>query len=311
MPTELLQPQGDAEQVLIDAVRTERGLPRGEKIAVCQHSCAAADIPGCTAFNCEAAWICDPDDVEAVRDAVACGKIGSFAAVPVRIATSYHPALAERAQAAGLQLTVQAPMMTVAGNLLQMARLTLGGDLPADAMAQLQEMEQLLVQQFGSGGACLVQERHRDLRHFPELRGNLIALYGRNAWPAHAAVAWERPSPRGLPLLPAVNQGYGLEIQPGRGYVLGPLRHGLQQRPGDLYGPTVRLQFRVDDAVADVVRTLFPTTAEPVDQPDANFLGRLRHVAEVLQLPQPAPACMEGLRSAHWLQALRRCLPLA
>lgn len=311
MQTELLQPQGDAEQVLINAVRAERGLPRGEKIAVCQHSCAAADIPGCTAFNCEAAWICDPDDVEAVRNAVAIGQTTAFAAVPVQIATAYHSALAERALATGLQVTVQAPMMTLAGNLLQVTRLTLESELPAEALAHLQEVEQLLVQQFCSGGACLVQERHCDLRHFPELRGSLVALYGRNAWPAHAVAAWERPAPR-LPLLPTVNQGYGLEMQPGRGYVLGPLRYGLQQRPGDLYGPTVRLQFRVDDAVADAVRTLFPTTTEPVDQPDATFLGRLRQVAEVLQLPQPAaPEYVEGLQSAHWLQALRKCLPLA
>src|SRR4029079_16337747 len=119
-------------------------------------------------------------------------------------------------------------------------------------------------------------------------------------WPGRALVAWEQSRPqrrRGNQVpsaIPQANTGFGLWLETGPGLRLDRTDSDLAAVPGDLYGPTSRLVFRVDQEVADRVRGLcealdMAQPAPPLDEPMLELLLAITHELK-LTAPIPPPA---------------------
>lgn len=123
------------------------------------------------------------------------------------------------------------------------------------AATVLLEIERVVIATFPTGGPALFNQRFVDLRAQPAERGNTITMLARAGWPGHALVAWEEPQPRRPRVntppsaVPQASAGFGLCSDSGHGIRLGRTKNGLVALPGDLYGPTSRLVFRVDQAL--------------------------------------------------------------
>jgi hypothetical protein len=331
---ELIQPVGQQDLEIVNLDRKLRGLPPSELVWVCQHSCAPETIPGCTDFNCEATLIVDQGDVEDIRDLVARGELAAFDRVSVELKLDVPRgvwATLQRFARSSAELPVmkrQGREFTSSGSLLAFARLCarqLDPDLSDGVRAVLLEIERVLTWEFSSGGPALFQQRFVDLRARPAERGNTITLLARADWPARTLVAWEAPPLRRPrrnitpPTTPRANAGFGLWLEAGTGIRLGLTNSDLAAVPGDLYGPTAHLVFRVDQEVADRVRGLCAEQAAQANVPplDTPMLDLLAQVTRELGLVAPVLPPATGLektaclRPAQFIRHLLLAQPLA
>jgi len=296
---ELLEPQGDPDKAVVDYYRRLHGLPPSAMVWVCQHSCAEASIPDCDAMNCEAAMIVDPCDIDVVRRLAEHQDFAAFDGVVVRLRLNFgSDVVAEiQALAAGQQglpeLTCGGLACMASGSLLAFARLcalAAAAWLSSAACTALTDIEAALVWQFSSIAPTLLRQRFRDLRTDSEARGNVITLLARGDFPARALLAWEEPAPyarrkAALPTQPSANAGFGLWTD--QGLCMGLTTSDLHALPGDLYGPTSRVVFRVDSEVADKVRKYCGTYASalPDARRDEAMLEVLAWVVREIGLP--------------------------
>jgi hypothetical protein len=189
------------------------------------------------------------------------------------------------------------------GSLLAFARLCacqLHPGLSDQARNLLLEIERVLTWEFSSGGPALFQQRFVDLRSRRDERGNTITFLAYANWPARALVAWAEPPVRqprrnvAPPIIPQANVGFGLWSESGTGIRLSRMDSDLDAVPGDLYGPTSRLVFRVEQEVADRVRDLCAARAKalpalPLDKPMLELLTAITHELS-LSVPVLPPA---------------------
>ena len=209
-----------------------------------------------------------------------------------------------------------------AGSLLAFARLCarqLDPGLAEPARGALLEIERVLTWSFSSGGPALFDQRFVDLRARPAERGNTIVFLARADWPGRALVAWEEPParrPRGdaaPPAIPQASAGFGLWLETGQGMRLGRTDRGLAAAPGDLYGPTSRLVFRVDQEAADRVRGLCEARAAeqpapPFDKPMLELLGAIAHELGLAVPALPPATGQEATSCVRPAQFIRRLL---
>lgn len=263
---ELLQPIGASDLLLVNADRKLRGLPPGGMEWVCQHSCAAESIPDCQDFNCEGTLIVDRGQLEDVRELVARGDLAAFDDVQVRLKLNVPRRVGAelrqftRGDTALPSIRSRGGKFETAGSMLAFARLCarrIDPSLSDRAATVLAEIERVVTAAFSTGGPALFNQRFVDLRAQPAERGNTITMLARAGWPGHALVAWEEPQPQrrraNIPpaAVPQAKVGFGLWLDSGHGFRLGRTKSGLAALPGDLYGPTSRLVFRVDQELAD------------------------------------------------------------
>lgn len=330
---ELLQPTGDPDLLLVSVDRKLRGLPPGEMEWVCQHSCPPEDIPGCEDFNCEGTLMVDRGQLEDVRGLVARGELAAFDGVLVQLKLDVPRGVGAelqrfvRGSADMPAIRRQGREFEAAGSLLAFARLCarrLDFGLSDRARGVLLEIERVLTRSFSSGGPALFDQRFVDLRAIRAERGNTISFLARADWPGRALVAWEEPLPRrprgnvAPPVIPQPNAGFGLWVETGQGIRLGRTNSDLAAVPGDLYGPTSRLVFRVDQELADRVRGLCEARATeqpapPLDEPMLELLEAItRELALSVPILPPASGRDETscVRPAQFIRRLLLAQPL-
>jgi len=330
---ELTQPTGNPDLLLVDVDRKLRGLPPGEMEWVCQHSCAPESIPGCEDFNCEGTLIVDRGQLEDVRELVARGDLAAFDGVqvqlkldlPRRVGAELHRFAGGGAEMPAIIRRGEAFQAT--GSLLTFARLCarrIDPGLSDRAATVLLEIERVVIGTFSTGGPALFNQRFADLRAQPGERGNTITLLARAGWPEHALIAWEEPRPRRPranvtpSATPQANIGFGLWLESGHGIRLGRTTSGLVALPGDLYGPTSRLVFRVDQDLADRVRGQCEAleAAQPTPPFEEPMLGLLLAITHELGLAAPTlpPATGQAgtscIRPAQFIRHLLLAQPL-
>ena len=140
----------------------------------------------------------------------------------------------------------------------------------------------------------------------------------------NALQMWEEPQPQRRranitpPAVPQANTGFGLWLDSGHGTRLGRVKSGLAALPGDLYGPTSRLVFRVDQTLADHVRShceaLEATQpAPPFEEPMLELLLTITHTLGLsAPILPPAPGSEENffVRPAQFIRRLLLTQPL-
>ena len=330
---ELTQPIGNSDMLLVNADRKLRGLPPGEMEWVCQHSCAAESIPDCQDFNCEGTLIVDRGQLEEVRELVTRGDLAAFDGVQIQLKLDVPRGVGaelQRFARGGTEMPAirrRGREFETAGSLLAFARLCarrIDPDLSDRAAAVLLEVERVVTGTFSTGGPALFNQRFVDLRARLADRGNTITLLARAGWPARALVAWEQSLPQrprrnvAPPAIPQANAGFGLWLETGQGMRLGRTNSDLATVPGDLYGPTSRLVFRVDQEVADRVRSHCEAleTAEPRPPFDEPMLELLLATTHELGLAAPILPPATGreesscVRPAQFIRRLLLAQPL-
>ena len=330
---ELTQPIGNSDLLLVNADRMLRGLPPGGMEWVCQHSCAAESIPDCQAFNCEGTLIVDRGQLEEVRELVARGDLAAFDGVQIQLKLDVPRGVGAelqrfvRGSTAMPTLRRRGREFETAGSMLAFARLCaqrIDPSLSDRAATVLLEIERVVTATFPTGGPALFNQRFVDLRGQPAARGNTITMLARAGWPAHALVAWEEPQPRqprantAPSAVPQANVGFGLWLDSGHGIRLGRTKSGLAALPGDLYGPTSRLVFRVDQELADRVRSdcELLEAAQPAPALDESMLELLLKITRTLGLAAPILPPATGseesscVRPAQFIRRLLLAQPL-
>jgi hypothetical protein len=295
---------------------------------VCQHSCAAESIPDCEDFNCEGTLIVDRGQLEDVRELVARGNLAAFDRIHVQlkldlprsVGAELHRFVGGDAEMPAISR--QGEAFQADGSLLTFARLCarrIDPDLSARAAAALLEIERVVTAVFPTGGPALFNQRFVDLRARPAERGNTIMLLARAAWPGHALVAWEEPQlrrPRANVIpsaTPQANAGFGLWLDSGHGIRLGRTNSGLAALPGDLYGPTSRLVFRVDQELADHVCGLCEAleagpSPPPLDEPMIELLLAITRTLDLAAPVLPPATGQEEIICIRPAQFIRRLL---
>jgi hypothetical protein len=209
-----------------------------------------------------------------------------------------------------------------AGSLLAFARLCarrIDAGLSDRAATVLLEIERVITGAFSTGGPALFNQRFVDLRDRLADRGNTITLLARADWPARALVSWEQPLPQrrrrnaAAPAIPQANAGFGLWLDAGRSIRLGHTDSDLVAVPGDLYGPTSRLVFRVDQEVVDRVRSRcealeITRPAPPLDEPMLELLLSITHELGLAAPILPPATGREETSCARPAQFIRRLL---
>jgi hypothetical protein len=301
---ELLQPIGNPDRLLVDIDRKLRGLPPGEMEWVCQHSCAPESIPDCQDFNCEGTLIVDRGQLEDVRKLIVRGDLAAFDGVQVQLKLDLPRRVGvelQRFARGGSEMPAirrHGQAFEAGGSLLAFARLCarrIDPGISARAATVLLEIERVVAGTFSTGGPALFDQRFVDLRARPAERGNTITLLARAGWPGRALVAWEQSLPQRRrvnvvpPAIPQANAGFGLWLDTGQGVRLGHTDSDLFAVPGDLYGPTSRLVFRVDQEVADRVRGHCDALeeAQPAPALDEPMLELLLVITRELGLAAP------------------------
>ena len=330
---ELLQPIGNPDRLLVDADRNLRGLPPGEMEWVCQHSCAAERIPDCQDFNCEGTLIVDRGQLEDVRELVTRGQLAAFDGVQVQLRLDIPSRVGAelqrfaRGDSAMPAIRRHGQAFEAAGSLLAFARLCARRIEPgrsARAATVLLEIERVVAATFSTGGPALFDQRFVALRTQSSERGNTITLLARAGWPGRALVAWEQALPQRrrrnlvVPVIPQANAGFGLWLETGQGLCLGHTDSDLFAIPGDLYGPTSRLVFRVDQELVDCVRSLCEARlVEPPNPPlDEPMLELLLAIVHELGLAAPTLSPTTGqeesscVRPAQFIRRLLLAQPL-
>jgi hypothetical protein len=333
MPTvEIMQPTGNLDLLLVNADRKLRGLPPGGMEWVCQHSCAAESIPDCQDFNCEGTLIVDRGQLEGVRELVARGDLAAFDGVQVQLKLDVPRRVGvelQRFARGGTEMPAirrHGQAFEIAGSMLAFARLCARridlGFSPRAATVLL-EIERAITCAFSTGGPALFDQRFVDLRARMAERGNTITFLARAGWPGRALVAWEQPSTqrrRGnlMPAIPQANAGFGLWLGAGGNIRLGHTNSDLIAVPGDLYGPTSRLVFRVDQELADRVRSCCEVLQEAQLAPalDESMLDILLAITRELGLAAPILPPSTGqeenscIRPAQFIRRLLLAQPL-
>jgi hypothetical protein len=327
---ELLQPIGNPDLLLVNADRQLRGLPPGEMEWVCQHSCAPESIPDCEDFNCEGTLIVDRGQLEDVRELVARGDLAAFDGVQVQLKLDVPRGVGTELQRFARSNTEMPAIQRrgrefeTAGSLLAFARLCarrIDPNLSERAATVILEIERVVTGTFSTGGPALFDQRFVDLRTRLADRGNTITVLARAGWPGQALVAWEEPQPQRRrvnvvpPAISQANAGFGLWLESGHGIRLGRTKSGLAALPGDLYGPTSRLVFRVDQEVADRVRSRCEEleAAQPAPPLDEPILELLLAITRELGLSAPILPPATGREESSCVRPAQfiRCLLLA
>jgi hypothetical protein len=214
-----------------------------------------------------------------------------------------------------------------AGSMLAFARLCarrIEPNLSTRAATVLLEIERAVTRTFSTGGPALFDQRFVDLRAHTAERGNTITLLARAGWPGRALVAWEQLLPQRRrvnlvpPAIPQANAGFGLWLDAGGNIRLGRTTGDLVAVPGDLYGPTSRLVFRVDQELADHVRSRCEVLDEaqlapPLDKSMLEFLLAItRELGLVAPFLPPATGQEESscVRPAQFIRRLLLAQPL-
>lgn len=330
---ELMQPIGHSDLLLVNADRRLRGLPPGGMEWVCQHSCAAESIPDCQDFNCEGTLIVDRVQLEDVRELAARGDLAAFDSVQVQLKLNVPRRVGvelqrcARTETALPTIRSRGHAFESTGSLLAFARLCarrIDPSLSERAATILSEIERVVIATFSTGGPALFQQRFVDLRAQPAERGNTITMLARAAWPGQALVAWEEPQPQrrrtnSTPsAVPQANAGFGLWLDSGYGIRLGRVKSGLAALPGDLYGPTSRLVFRVDQEQADRVRSCCEALEKMQPAPlfEEPMLELLLMITRELSLAAPILPSATGseesncIRPAQFIRRLLLAQPL-